>query len=92
MADNNLPYDRPKLSKNLGAKIEVRRGARVTAIDAEKKTVTLDDEGGVLEFSKLLVCTCGVPRRLGVKGESLAGVYYLRTIPDANIIDRESAR
>ena len=67
-----------------------RNSART--IDAEKKTVTLDDEGGVLEFSKLLVCTCGVPRRLGVKGESLAGVYYLRTIADANIIDRESAR
>lgn len=107
-ADTHLPYDRPKLSKNLGvkheaimlrkpawyekAKIEVRRGARVTAIDAEKKTVTLDDEASVLEFSKLLVCTGGVPRRLGVTGESLAGVSYLRTIADANIIHRESAR
>ena len=64
----------------------------MTAIDAEKKTVTLDDEGGVLEFSKLLVCTGGVPRRLGVKGESLAGVSYLWTIADAYIINRESAR
>ncbi len=37
-----------------------------------KKTITLDDEGGVLEFSKLLVYTSGVPRRLGVKGKSLS--------------------
>ena len=64
----------------------------MTAIDAEKKTVTLDDDGSVLEFSKLLVCTGGVPRRLGVKGENLSGVSYLRTIADANIIHRESAR
>ena len=45
-----------------------------------------------MEFSKPLVCTSGVPRRLGVKRESLAGVSYLRTIADANIIHRESAR
>ena len=64
----------------------------MTSIDAEKKTATLDDEGSVLEFSKLLVCTGGVPRRLGVKGESLAGVSYLWTIADAYIINRESAR
>ena len=64
----------------------------MTAIDAKKKTVTLDDEASVLEFSKLLICTGGVPRRLGVAGESLAGVSYLRTIADANIIHRESAR
>ena len=54
--------------------------------------MTLDDDGSVLEFSKLLVCTGGVPRRLGVKGENLSGVSYLRTIADANIIHRESAR
>ena len=47
----------------------------MTAIDAMKKTMTLDDEGGVLEFSKLLVCTGGVPRRLGVKGKSLSPTF-----------------
>ena len=124
-ADTNLPYDRPKLSKNLGvkheaimlrkpawyekvgelmqtfreysntnyfqAKIEVRKGVRVTGIEAEERRVRLED-GAAVEYSKLLVCTGGVPRQLGVRGEDLAGVSYLRTIADANLVHREAAR
>jgi len=106
-AENNLPYDRPKLSKNLGVKldsillrkpgwydkvkIEVKKGVRVTDVDADKKIVQLDN-GSSLEYNKLLICTGGVPRALGVPGEHLSGVSYLRTIHDANMVHRESVR
>ena len=106
-AENSLPYDRPKLSKNLGAKhetlllrkpvwyekvkIEVRKGVKVVGVDSERKTVYMDN-GTNLEYTKLLLCTGGVPRRLGVEGEQLSGVSYLRTINDANQIHRDSIR
>ena len=106
-AENNLPYDRPKLSKNLSvkhdsivlrkpgwydkAKIEIRKGVKVIGVDASNKVVNLDN-GSSLEYSKLLLCTGGVPRSLGVSGEELSGVSYLRTIQDANNIHRESIR
>ena len=103
----NLPYDRPKLSKNMAvkweqialrkagwfekAKIEVRRGVRVVGVDKLEKKVSLED-GSLLEYSKLLICTGGTPRHLGVPGEELAGVSYLRTLQEANAIQKEAAR
>ena len=106
-SESNLPYDRPKLSKNMGvkweqialrkagwfekAKIEVRKGVRVVGVDQSEKKVTLDD-GTLMEYSKLLICTGGKPRHLGVPGEELAGVSYLRTLQEANTIQREAAR
>jgi len=106
-AENNIPYDRPKLSKNLSvkhesivlrkpgwydkAKIEVRKGVKVVGIDANNKEVLLDN-GTSLVYYKLLICTGGVPRTLGVSGELFNGVSYLRTINDANQIHRDSVR
>ncbi len=57
--------------------IEVWRGARVIAIDAEKKT--LDDEGGVLEFTKLLVCTGWGSRGRAWKGSPTSGPSLTQT-------------
>lgn len=106
-AETSLPYDRPKLSKNMAvkleeitlrksgwyekAKIDVRKGVRVVAVDSMDKKVSLDD-GSSMEYSKLMLCTGGTPRRLGVPGEDLPGVSYLRTLQDANFIQREAAR
>ena len=105
-AETVLPYDRPKLSKAMGvkheavalrrpgwydtARVEVVRGARVVAVDTEARRVSLDT-GAQLEYCKLLVCTGGVPRTLGVPGEQLQGVATLRTLEDANTIHREAS-
>ena len=105
--ETNLPYDRPKLSKNMSvkweqiglrkpgwyekAKIEVRKGVRVVSVDKTEKKVSLED-GSSVEYSKLLLCTGGTPRQLGVPGEDLPGVSCLRTLQDANTIHREAAR
>jgi len=104
--EQHLPYDRPKLSKDLSvkpeqitlrkagwydkAKIEVIRGAEVVSVDPVEKTVSLAD-GEQLPYTKLLLCTGGQPRLLGVPGEELSGVSTLRTVTQANTIHREAA-
>ena len=68
-------------------RIDVRLGARVTALDAVAKRVTLED-GRRLEFDRLLLATGADPVRLEMPGGELPHVHYLRTLGDANrIID-----
>lgn len=67
--------------------IELLLGRHVTAIDAGKRHLTLDD-GGDLQFDKLLIATGASPIRLPLPGFDLPGVHYLRTVEDsANIGD-----
>lgn len=61
--------------------VEVRLNTRVTAIDRAAKAVQLDD-GGELLYSKLVLATGTKVRKLGVEGEDLDGVHYLRTVDD----------
>lgn len=84
-------YSRPALSKGLltggetvdditltdPTEIEVRRGARATALDLRHRRIVLDDETQ-LEYDALVVATGGRPRSFGVPGE-----HTLRTIDDA---------
>ncbi len=70
------PYERPPLSKglwmgdeddvDLGTRdegVELRLGRRVTAVDADARTVT-DSQGGVAGYGKLLLATGAKPRSL----------------------------
>ncbi|MDF1630609.1 MAG: FAD-dependent oxidoreductase [Alcanivoracaceae bacterium] len=61
---------------------------RVTAIDRAAKTLTLAD-GSEQHYDKLALCTGTRVIRLPIKGASLAGVHYLRTLADVEGIRRE---
>ena len=66
-------------------RIELRLGARATAIDAAQKVVAL--EGGErVAYDRLLVTTGGRNRTLSVPGAALAGVFQLRTVEDCDRI------
>ncbi len=66
-------------------KVEVRRGRQVQAIDASRRSVSLDD-GSELSYSKLLLATGGTPRKLEMPGSDLSGIHYLRSLQDCDEI------
>ena len=57
----------------------------MTAVDASSSRVTLED-GRSLDFERLLLTTGAEPRRIAVDGADLAGVYYLRTVADCDVL------
>jgi 3-phenylpropionate/trans-cinnamate dioxygenase ferredoxin reductase component len=57
----------------------------VTAIDPSGSRVTLGD-GQELSFDRLLLATGAEPRRVEVPGVGLAGVHYLRTLADCDVL------
>ena len=59
----------------------VFRHARVTGIDREGRTVSLDD-GDTVGYDKLVLCVGARPRPLDVPGADLDGVHYLRDAAD----------
>jgi NADPH-dependent 2,4-dienoyl-CoA reductase/sulfur reductase-like enzyme len=100
-AEDELPYERPPLSKGylLGKdardsfivhdeawyaehNVDLRRATIVTAIDPSGHRVELDD-GGFVQYDRLLISTGASPRRLDIPGGDLDGVHYLRTVGDS---------
>ena len=67
--------------------IRVLLGARATAIDRARRTVTTDT-GETIEYTKLLLATGGRARKLSIPGSDLPGIYYLRTIADVDAIKK----
>jgi 3-phenylpropionate/trans-cinnamate dioxygenase ferredoxin reductase subunit len=65
------------------ARVEVRLGVRVTAIDRATRRLRLSD-GGELSYDKLLLCLGSRNRLLEVPGYDLQGIHYLRTIADVD--------
>src|SRR5438128_9860033 len=61
--------------------IEMRLGTTVTRVDAEKRTLALQD-GERLEFDQLLIATGGRNKRLPIPGTDLPGVCDLRPVAD----------
>lgn len=70
--------------------IDIRLEAPVAAVDQSAATVVLDD-GEELGYDRLVLATGSTPRRLGVPGEALEGVFSYRTLDDALGV-REAAR
>lgn len=68
--------------------IECRFGIRATALDAERRTITLDD-GDTVAYDKVLVATGLRNRTLQIPGADLAGVHSLRTVAEAEAIRAE---
>lgn len=66
-------------------RVELLTGRRATALDAQARTLSLDD-GRQLRFEKLLLATGGHPRKLALPGADLAGIHYLRTLEDSDVL------
>jgi 3-phenylpropionate/trans-cinnamate dioxygenase ferredoxin reductase subunit len=65
--------------------VELRLGAKATALDPAGHTVTLDG-GEPLHYDKLLLATGSRVRTLNVPGIEAQGVHYLRTVDDADAL------
>ncbi len=66
-------------------RIQLHTGVKATAIHRADRVVTLEN-GSTIRYEKLLLATGSSPRRLEVPGSDLQGVYYLRTVEDAEAI------
>ncbi|MEO6790067.1 MAG: FAD-dependent oxidoreductase [Ornithinibacter sp.] len=66
-------------------RIDLRLGRRAVTVNRHHHEVTLDDEA-TLRYDKLLIATGAQPRRLEVSGAALAGVHYLRTLEDSDVL------
>lgn len=64
-----------------GTGVDLVMGSAVTAIDAEKKTVT-DSGNRRYGYGKLLLATGGSPRTLSIPGGEMDGVCYFRYLDD----------
>jgi 3-phenylpropionate/trans-cinnamate dioxygenase ferredoxin reductase subunit len=66
-------------------RIGLKLGAPAVAIDARRKTVTLEG-GETVPYDRLLVATGGRNRTLTTPGADLAGIFQLRTVEDCDRI------
>jgi 3-phenylpropionate/trans-cinnamate dioxygenase ferredoxin reductase subunit len=70
--------------------IECHLERRVVEIDRREQRVR-DDRGLALGYDALLLATGTRPRQLSAAGANLDGIHYLRTIADADRLQRELA-
>ena len=66
-------------------RVERFLGQSATALDPNANTITLED-GRQIPFRKLLMATGGRPRQLSIPGADLAGISYLRTLEDSDVL------
>jgi 3-phenylpropionate/trans-cinnamate dioxygenase ferredoxin reductase subunit len=67
------------------ANIDARLGVRATSVNADGRSVTLDN-GDTVTFEKLLLATGATPKRLSLPGFDMEGVFYLRSREDSDRI------
>jgi len=65
-------------------------GNKATKIDPDDQLVFLAD-GKAVHYDKLLVATGSTPKRLGVEGENLEGVFTLKTMDDGDKLVKHSS-
>ncbi len=70
--------------------IEVRH-ANVTSVDADAKTLSLDD-GGACTYGKLLIATGATPVKPPIEGLDLPGVHHCWTLRDSAAIAELAAK
>jgi NADPH-dependent 2,4-dienoyl-CoA reductase/sulfur reductase-like enzyme len=70
--------------------IQVRLGCSVVSIDPGRQVVTLDDASEVA-YDRLLLATGASVRQLSIPGYPAAHIHYLRTIADAQALERRLA-
>src|SRR5918992_1532680 len=71
--------------------VRVLLGTRALAVEPQKRRVCTDSAGD-FTHRKLLIATGGSPRRLKVPGAELPGIFYLRTLADAEALQRAMAK
>lgn len=69
----------------------LRLGVAVTAIDRARRSLQLSD-GSVVSYQYLVLATGSRVRPLPVKGATLTGVHYLRTVADVDGLRLDLAR
>lgn len=69
--------------------IDLRTGAKVTAIDGEAKLVFVDG-GEAVPYDELIIAAGAEARRAHCKGSELEGISYLRTVDDADALRAET--
>ena len=69
--------------------VDLRSGSSVTAIDPAAHTVILGS-GQEISYQKVLIATGGRNRRLGIPGDELPGIHYLRTVAECDAIKQEA--
>jgi 3-phenylpropionate/trans-cinnamate dioxygenase ferredoxin reductase subunit len=62
--------------------VEVMQATRASTLDPSTRTVSTEI-GDQLRYGGLVLATGATPVRLGLPGEELEGVYYLRTVDDS---------
>jgi 3-phenylpropionate/trans-cinnamate dioxygenase ferredoxin reductase subunit len=62
--------------------VELQLATRASTLDPSTRTVTTEI-GDQLRYGGLVLATGATPVRLGLPGEDLEGVYYLRTVDDS---------
>ncbi len=65
--------------------ITFRLGERVAFINRKEKKLTLDN-GELVDYTKLALCTGSRVRTVNLPGSNLKGINYLRTMTDVNSI------
>jgi len=65
--------------------IELLTGTRVASLDPGAHEITLQD-GSRMPYSRLLLSTGALPRRLPLPGTEMAGVRYLRSMGEADAL------
>jgi 3-phenylpropionate/trans-cinnamate dioxygenase ferredoxin reductase subunit len=68
--------------------ITMELGVHAAEIDSSSQRVRLED-GRILDYDGLMLSTGSRVRRLEIPGSGLAGIYYLRTLKDADAIRAE---
>ena len=83
----DLLINKPSFYKDHG--ITVKLNTEVTRVDFDKQALYAGDE--VITYDNLLIATGSRPRKFNAPGASLANVFYLRQVEDAQKI-REAAK
>ena len=71
--------------------VTLRTGRRAIHLDSDRHTVALDS-GEEISFDRLLLATGASPRALDIPGHRLPGVFYLRSIDDADRLQTAAAK
>jgi len=74
-----------------GHDVALRTGRRVVRLDNGRHTVMLDS-GEEISFDQVLLATGASPQPLSIAGHALPGVFYLRTIEDAERLQTAVAK
>ncbi|NIO05896.1 MAG: FAD-dependent oxidoreductase [Proteobacteria bacterium] len=72
-------------------KVELILGNKAKEVDPEEQLLHLAD-GNIVEYDNLLIATGSSPKRLGIEGENLPGVFTLKTLDDADKLLKYSDR